>query len=269
MSRTVLSLACHEYAIAAILYLAYLVRQWRYFALGGRLLVGTGLLLHAVTLGSEVAGQGGMPVGLAQGLSAVAFLLLAIFFVLDLKFRVPVMGAFITPAAVAVLLPAVLISAGPEAIPSSFQRPLAPLHITIALLGMAAFAVAAGVAVMYLLMERQMKGKRFGILFSRLPSLGFLDRLNQQLVLWGFVALSVTLVTGVFFSSYSTGLFWRWEPKEIATLVAWFVFALLLNARFFAGWRGRRVAVLTMAGFCVLLVSFFSSYDLTHMGGLR
>ncbi len=261
MSRILLSIATHEYAMAAMLYLAFLVRQWRFFAIGGRVLVGTGLLLQAVTLGSELAGQGGMPVGLAQGLSAVAFLLLAIFFLLDVRFRIPVMGAFITPAAVAILLPALLISAGREPIPTTLRRPLLPVHITIALVGIAAFAVAAGVAVMYLLMERQLKGKRFGVLFSRLPSLGFLDQLNKQLVLWGFVALSVTLVTGAFFSSSSSGLFWRWEPKEIATVVAWIVFAVLLNARYFAGWQGRRVAVLTMAGFCVLLVSFFSAYD--------
>ena len=39
MSRTLLSIACHEYAIAAILYLAFLVRQWRFFAVAGRILV--------------------------------------------------------------------------------------------------------------------------------------------------------------------------------------------------------------------------------------
>jgi ABC-type transport system involved in cytochrome c biogenesis permease subunit len=80
----------------------------------------------------------------------------------------------------------------------------------------------------------------------------------------------VTLVTGAFFSSSTGGLFWQWEPKEIATLVAWIIFAVLLNARFFAGWQGRRVAVLTMAGFCVLLVSFLSSYDPSrHLGVFR
>jgi ABC-type uncharacterized transport system permease subunit len=180
------------------------------------------------------------------------------------------MGAFIGPAAVAVLIPALLMSTSGEPMPSGFRRPLLPVHITIALIGIAAFAVATGVALMYLLMERQMKGKHFGVLFSRLPSLTFLDQLNKQLVLWGFVALSVTLVTGAFFSSSTDGLFWKWEPKEIATLVAWIIFAVLLNARFFAGWQGRRVAVLTMAGFCVLLVSFLSSYDPSrHLGVFR
>jgi ABC-type uncharacterized transport system permease subunit len=120
---------------------------------------------------------------------------------------------------------------------------------------------------MYLLMERQVKGKRFGLLFSRLPSLEFLDTLNRQLVVVGFIALSVTLVTGAFFSSAAPGFFWTWTSKQIATLVAWAVFAALVGARSFGGWRGRRVALLTMTGFGLLLVSFLSSYDFLHAGG--
>lgn len=270
MSRTLLSIACHEYATAAILYLAFLVRQWRPLAVSGRVLIGSGLAVHAVSLGKELAGQGGMPVGLSQGLSMMAFLLLAIFFALDLRYRMTVMGAFISPLAVAILIPALLVTGEGSPVPSSLRQPLLPVHISIALLGMAAFAAAAGVGSMYLLMERQMKSKHFGVLFSRLPSLTFLDELNRLLVLWGFVALSITLVTGAFFSSSSQGLFWHWEAKEIATVVAWIIFAALLNARFFAGWRGKRVALLTMAGFCVLVVSFLSSYDPSrHSGAFR
>jgi ABC-type uncharacterized transport system permease subunit len=269
MSRALLSIACHEYAAAGFLYLVFLVRQWRPLALAGRILIGSGLVVHAVALGSALAGQGGMPVGLAQGLSVVAFLLLAIFLALDLRHRTPVMGAFITPLAVAVLIPALILEHGPTPIPASLRQPLLPLHISIALLGMAAFAVAAGVALMYLLLERQMKGKHFGVLFSRLPSLKMLDDLNRWLVLWGFVALSITLVTGAFFSSATEGIFWHWDARETATLIAWLIFAALLNARFFAGWRGKRVALLTMAGFCVMLVSFLSSYDPSrHLGAL-
>jgi ABC-type uncharacterized transport system permease subunit len=182
------------------------------------------------------------------------------------RYRKPVIGAFITPLAVAVLLPGVLLDGG-QPLNSAVQRPLLPLHITIALLGVAASAVAAGVAGMYLLMERQVKGKRFGLLFSRLPSLEFLDTLNRRLVVVGFIALSVTLITGAFFSSAASGFVWAWSSKQIATLVAWGVFAALVSARSFGGWRGRRVALLTMTGFGLLLVSFLSSYEFSHVGG--
>ena len=266
MNHALVSLACHAYVVAALVYLAYLVRQSDALATAGRVLVGTGLALHGVALFGLFGAQGGRPVGVAQGFSTFAFLLLAIFLVVDVRYRKPVIGAFITPLAVAVLLPGLLLDGG-QVLSPDVQRPLLPVHITIALLGMAASAVAAGVAVMYLLMERQVKGKRFGLLFSRLPSLEFLDTLNRRLVVLGFIALSVTLITGAFFSSAAPGFVWTWQSKQIATLVAWGVFAALVSARSFGGWRGRRVALLTMTGFGLLLVSFLSSYDFIHMGG--
>ncbi len=266
--RALLSIACHEYGVAAVVYLVYLIRQWKPLPWVGRALVGTGFLFHAVSTGVTLSAQGGMPRGMAQGFSMVALLLLAIFLFLYLRYAKPVLGAFLLPVALALLVPGLLISSVAGRTPSGvLPRPLLPVHITIALLGIAAFGVASGVAVMYLVMERQMKGKKFGVLFARLPSLQFLDELNRSLVVWGFIALSVTLVTGAFFASDAAGIFWRWEAKEIATLVAWAVFAAVLNARFFAGWQGRRVAILTMAGFCLLLVSFFTSYKPGSWGG--
>ncbi|WP_338867289.1 cytochrome C assembly family protein [Myxococcus stipitatus] len=261
MSHTLVSLACHAYGIAAVAYLAYLVRQSDGLAMAGRVLVGGGLVLHGVALFELLGAQSGRPVGMAQGFSTLAFLLLAIFLALDVRYRRPVIGAFLTPLAVTVLLPGLLMHGGQSPLPAGVRQPLLPLHITLALLGLAAFAVAAGVGVMYLLMERQVRAKRFGLLFSRLPSLEFLDTLNRRLVVWGFIALSITLATGAFFVSTTRG--WTWDGKSIATVVAWAVFAALVNARIFAGWRGRRVALLTMAGFCLVLVSFLTSYDLT------
>ena len=257
---TLSSLAAHAYITASLVYLAFLVRQWPPLATAGRVLVGAGLALHAVALGVLLGAQGGAPSGLAQGFSILAFLLLAIFLGLDLRYRRPVLGAFVTPLAVAVMVPVLLLHGVGAPLPPNLRGPLLPVHVTIALLGLAAFAVAAAVAVMYLVMERQVKAKHFGLLFARMPSLEFLDRLNRRLVIWGFIALSVTLVTGGMFANHAAGLFWVWDVKQVVTVGAWVIFAALLNARFFAGWQGRRVALLTMAGFGLLLVSFLSSY---------
>lgn len=261
------SIAFHAYALGATLYLVCLVRPKEAWAWVARAAVGCGLLLHAAALCVQFAGQGGAPLGLAQGFSTVGFLLLLILLFVDLRYRLPALGAFLGPLALAVLFPGLLLAGGREVLPEAVRRPLLPIHIAIALIGIAALAVAAAVGGVYLLMEREVKGKRFGLLFSRLPSLQVLDDLNRRLVLAGFLALSITLLTGVFFTG--TRFLWSWGPREIATLAAWALFGGLLNARIFAGWRGRRVALLTMAGFCVVLVSFFSSYDLAGLGGLR
>ena len=138
-------------------------------------------------------------------------------------------------------------------------------HIGVALTGLAVFAVATGVAVAFLLLERQVKGKHFGVLFERLPSLELLDGLNRRLVIWGFIALSLTLATGLGVAAHSAdaGAF---VGVELTTAVAWLVFAGLLQARVLAGWRGRRVAWLTMAGFGLLVLSFVGTYG---VGGGR
>jgi len=265
MSRSLLSIACHAYGLAAILYLVHLIRQWRPLPILGQALVVGGVVLHAIALGNEVVTQGGLPSGLGQGLSAVSLLLLVIFLALDVHYRNPVLGAFLTPFALAVLVPGLLLSGDTAVLPADARRPLLPLHITIAFLGVAAFAVASAVGLMYVLMERQMKGKRFGLLFARMPALEVLDELSRRLVLAGFILLSVTLVTGAFFSSDRKGVFWVWEPKEIATLVAWHIFAAVLGARLWVGWRGRRPAFATMAGFALLLVSLVTSYPASRL----
>jgi ABC-type uncharacterized transport system permease subunit len=268
MNETLVSLACHAYGFAALVYLTYLARSWTALAVVGRGLVGLGLALHGVALFSILGAQGGMPMGAAQGFSTLAFLLLVLGLVLDLRYRKPVINAFITPLAVTALVPGLLLQGAQAPLTPALRQPLLPVHITIALVGMASLAVAAGVGVMYLLMERQVKGKQFGLLFARLPSLEFLDTLNNRLVVAGFIALSITLATGAFFiAGSSQGLTWMMDAKVLATLVAWGLFAGLAGARILVGWRGRRVALLTMAGFALVLVSFLSSYDFT--GGLR
>jgi len=261
MVRQLHSIACHAYGAAAVLYLLYLLKPWRWIPFLGRSLMGTGLVLHAIGLAVLFTQQGGRPVGMAQAFSSIALLLVAIYLVLDLRYRVPVLGAFLTPLALLVLVPGLIL--GTEGVAEGLRGPLLPVHVTVALLGVAAFAVAAGVGGVYLLMERQVKGKRFGLLFSRLPSLQLLDDLNRRLVSWGFIALSVTVVTGALFTGSA---FWS-GPKQIATVVAWLAFAALLNARAFAGWQGRRAAMLTMAGFAVLVVSFWTAFTPALSGG--
>jgi ABC-type uncharacterized transport system permease subunit len=258
MSRVCFVLAFHAYALGAIAYLALLARRHGGLVWTARVLTGVGWVLQGVGLGVLLSAQGWRPNGIAEALSIVSFFLVALFLAIELWTRSPVLGAFLAPAAVAVWLPALYILPGHEAL-GEVQAPMLIAHIGVALAGMAVFAVATGVAVAFLLLERQMKGKRFGVLYERIPSLELLDGLNRRLVLWGFIALSLTLLTGLWIAS-RTGGSRSFQAVEITTAVAWLVFAGLLQARLLAGWRGRRVAWLTIAGFGLLALSFVGTY---------
>jgi ABC-type uncharacterized transport system permease subunit len=263
MSHLLYSIALHAYLTAALLLLGHLIRPFRVGPPAARVFAVLGAGCHGAALGMTLWAQGGGPIGFQQACSSVSFLLVAISIAADLRYRQPVLGAFLLPFATAVLVPALMGDSG--VVPASLKGPILPLHVSVALLGLAAVGAAAGVALIYLVMERQVKLKHFGLLFTRLPPLQVLDELNRRLVVWGFVAISLTVITGAFFIRGSTGL--SWSPKEVATLAAWVMFGALVAARVLAGWRGRRVALLTMAGFGVLLVSFFSAFDTVSGSG--
>lgn len=259
MSRALLSIACHLYGAAAVVALAFLVRPAPVLGRVARWTTVVGLVLHGAALALALTAQQYAPLGIGQGLVVVSWLLLALFAAVDLRKDLPVLGAFVLPLALSMLVPGLLLSG--EAAPRTLTQPLLPVHIAVALGGLAAFAFAAGVGVVYVLMEREVKGKRFGLLFSRLPPLQTLDELNRRAVIGGFIALSFAFVTGAFFASAQGGF--RWDPKELATVAAWVVFAGVLLARLWAGWRGKKVALLTLTGFAFVLVSFISAYGVS------
>ncbi len=264
MNRLLLSTAIHLYAASATVYCFYLLRQVNWLPRLGSAFALVGLGFQGVSLALALKQQEGVPVGIGQGASLLTLALVTIFLFLDFRYRASITGVFLMPLATTVgVFSRVLLEEG-DRLGETVRQPLLPLHVTVAALSLAAFAVAAAVALMYLVMERQLKGKRFGVFFMRVPSLQFLDELNRKLVAWGFIALSITLVTGAFFVRVGEGMVWSWQPKDVFTLVAWLTFAALLQARFFSGWQGRRAAFVTMAGFALLLVSFVTSYNLNR-----
>jgi ABC-type uncharacterized transport system permease subunit len=118
----------------------------------------------------------------------------------------------------------------------------------------ALFAIAFGVALMYLLQEREVKGKKFGVLFSRLPPLQSLDTLTQRLVRLGFVVFTVALLAGQVMAHKA----WKsWDPQQVSSVVVWLLYGGMVQLRH-AGWHGRRYAVLTMVGFTLVMTSMFA-----------
>ncbi|MBI5549573.1 MAG: cytochrome c biogenesis protein CcsA [Deltaproteobacteria bacterium] len=257
MSHALLTWASHLYVIAAVLYVAYLVRAQARLALLALLLVAGGFLLQSILVVQRFVAHGYTPVtSLGDALSVLGWLLAAAFLVVERRYKAPVLGAFALPLVVGLVLPAAVLGNSSHPVPEAIKQAGMPVHVLIAFCGIAVLALSTGVAIAYLLLERQMKGKRFGVFFARLPSLEALDGISDHLMKWGFVALSVTLMTGAYYAKQAWGDYWRWDPKLTLSLVGWFVYAGLVHARLFAGWRGRRAALLTILGFTILFGSF-------------
>jgi ABC-type uncharacterized transport system permease subunit len=165
------------------------------------------------------------------------------------RVRLGLLGAFVAPAALAMLALARLSPSG-EAMTG--LTPLGRIHISLATLGVAVFALATAVAVMYLAEERSLKRKKFGrVVLKRGAALETLDRLAHRLVLIGFPIFTAALMLGVVWGAQRSEAFARAEWT--ISLVTWAAFAGLLIARTTRGWRGRKAAMLTITGFSASL----------------
>jgi cytochrome c-type biogenesis protein CcsB len=94
-------------------------------------------------------------------------------------------------------------------------------------------------------------------MLNLLPDVDLLDDLNHRLVMFGFLFLSVGIITGAVWAHSAWGRYWGWDPKETWSLITWFVYATLLHARMMRGWRGKRTAILSIGGFAAVLFTYF------------
>jgi len=129
-------------------------------------------------------------------------------------------------------------------------------HVMAIFIGEAAFALACGVGVLYLIQENSIKTKKHRFFFKRLPSLDLLDSTGYGCIVVGFTLLTIGLITGLVYAKSVWGRFWSWDPKEVWSGISWLFYAALLHERLTVGWRGRRSAIMAIVGFGVLLFTF-------------
>jgi hypothetical protein len=105
--------------------------------------------------------------------------------------------------------------------PQLFKSWWLAAHIITIFLGNAAFALACGLGMLYLLQENAIKRKTRGFFFSRLPSLDLLDTTGYACIVVGFTMISIGLITGVVYAKAVWGRFWSWDPKEVWSVITW------------------------------------------------
>ena len=253
------------YATASLLFLAALLRGVEKAGRGARYVLFASVGLHAAYLAVD-AFSATAPMGRVH--STLTYLSLGIigaFLLAALKRpNISVLGAFITPIALFFFLGSGL-GRSVEHVSPEARSFLLPLHIAANVLGLVAFALASGASAAYVLQERQLRKKRLGGIFQRLPALDVLDGFGLRAVSVGFVLLTVGIVTGAFFA-------YRVHQGSVVTtsqafaLIAWVLFAAVLLLRLAAGWRGRRAAIGTIVGF-LCTAAVLVSYMVRAQGG--
>ena len=217
-----------------------------------------GLVMHTAYIAGRYITAGHIPISSAhEATSFFAWCIVVLFLVLELRHKVGLLGSFIMPLVMVLLIASSLLPREVKPLSPVLQSNWFGVHTVLAFAGNAAFALACGVGIMYLVQEHYVKSKQLGGMFQRLPSLQSLDYINYRLITIGFPLLTLAIISGALWAESAWGGYWRWDPREVWALVTWLIYATILHSRLLAGWRGRRAAILSIIGFISILIAFF------------
>ena len=202
-------------------------------------------------------GIGRIPVtNLYESLVFFAWSVNLFYLLVEWKYKNRTLGAFVIPIAFGTMLFALTNESSIQPLVPALQSYWLHAHVITCFVGYAAFAVSAGVAVMYLMKAKREERKLTGGVVALFPSTKILDDLVYKAIIWGFPFLTAGIITGAAWANYAWGTYWSWDPKETWSLIVWLVYAAFLHARITRGWHGRRAAILSIVGFLATIFCY-------------
>src|SRR5512133_4121812 len=212
------------FLLSTILFFVYLASKNSFIGLGASLsaFIGWGVETVAIILRwkeSYDMGHGHAPLSnLYESVVFFAWTIVLIYGIIEYKYKYRVIGAFVIPFALLGMAWAQLgLNSGIEPLVPALQSNWLLYHVITCFLGYAAFAVACGISIMYLIKaqkETSDTNSPAGGLMAMFPSTRVLDDLNYRAIMIGFPLLTLGIVTGAAWANYAWGTYWSWDPKE-------------------------------------------------------
>ena len=265
INTVILSWVTFIYFLSAIFYTLKMVTGRNFPGIIATYISLFGLIVQTIALilrwiESYRLGIGHAPLSnLYESLIFFAWVIVLLYLIIEWRIKSRNLGAFIIPFA---FISMAYASFSPDV--KSRIQPLIPAlqsnwlisHVITSFLGYAAFTIAIGLALMYFLKGRE-KSTSPGFFFKMLPGKDILDELSYQSIVMGFIFLTLGIITGSVWAYSAWGSYWSWDPKETWSLITWLIYATILHSRFVRGWRGRRMAIMSIIGFASVLFTYF------------
>ncbi len=243
------------YAVSSIHYLLFLVLKKEKLATVGLYAARFGFLVNLLAVVGVVFQSGAVALFTPRG----AFLLLgisivAVFLYFSTKHRLSLSGSFLMPWGAVSLIVASLASGIPKNIfPVGI---IGIVHIVSAFLGYSAFIFSAVIAVIYLIFDSHLRKKKFSVFFHKLPSLSLLESVVYHSLTVGFMFITISMFAGAIWSEKLFGSYWAWHPKQVATLISWFVYAGIIHLYLYGEWKGKKLCYMSVFGVFVIMLNF-------------
>jgi cytochrome c-type biogenesis protein CcsB len=252
------------YIIAFVCYLLFVVTKSQTV---GRFAFGVILISFVIHLAgllirwceSYASGYGYIPLSnMYESLVFFSWSIVLVYLIVDIRYHQRSIGVIAAPlAALAIAVTSVIPGAASDIRPliPALQSNWLAIHVITCFLGYAAFAIACGISIAYVIQSSRETSPRGPIRW--LPSSKILDEINYKAIVIGFPMLTLGIITGAAWASYAWGRYWGWDQKETWSLITWFVYAAFLHARYTHQWRGKKTALLSIIGFCAVIFTYF------------
>ena len=241
-------------------FVVYIIKQKKPAYRWAYRILWAGFICHTLFLGHQYYTMGVAPVlTMKAALSFFSWTITGAYLILHLKFRLMILGSFVAPLAAFLMIISSAMSGFEVNIKPIFRSLWLTIHVGTIFTGNGIFALAFMAAIMYLIQERQIKKKKLGSFYNRLPSLDTLDSINHYALIYGFPFMTIGMITGAVYAQYALGSYWRWDPKEVWSLITWLFYATILHQRLTVGWQGKKAAVMSILAFLVLISSLIGT----------
>lgn len=262
-------LALLLYAGAFITYIYYFTSKKEIIGKIATYAVFFGWIAHSFSILFRGLAVDHFPIASAyESVSAISWSVIAAYLVVEHYSQIKVVGIFVT------ILTCLLMGYGwtqytiPVALRADLRSYWVTMHVSVIFIGYGAIIVAAGLSILYLLQEKQVKSRKPSNLFKRLPSLEVLDEMSYRAVAVAVPFLSMGIAAGAIWMQVA----WKGRPDIIIASIAvtWTLLVAYLILRHFSGWRGKKASILAIAGFVtILLIHFVIVPYISRFHGIR
>jgi ABC-type uncharacterized transport system permease subunit len=249
-------LALAGYAIATLLAFTSMAMRRKVILVLAPVFAGLGFLAHVGGFAREIGSPQGLPIfAIDHVISFLAMVAVAIYLYSFIRYHSHVLGMVMLPLALILFLFSGWMPLEAVEVSSHLSQPLLWLHIVISTMGVGALSLTFTFSIMYLIQEKTLKEKRPSRFFLPLPSLTTCDQVLYRSLRVGFALLTVGLVLAGVWSANERETYQIWQSqRELLALASWVIFGVVLYARLVSGWRGRKMALLSIAGFLVVML---------------
>ena len=221
-------------------------------------LVPVALVLHGMLVYRSLVTPDGLDMGVANAISLIVWLTVLIYWLAGLAFPrlTSILGLMAPIALLAVAFQAIVPTHHYVTYTAS---PLFTAHFAIAMLAYSLFIVATVHALVMLAEEKWLHRGVMPPFLKSIPPLLEMEALLFRILFAAFVLLTLTVVSGVFFSEQLFGKPFKANHKTVFAFISMAIFGGLLWGHHFRGWRGRKAVRWTLAGFVSLLLAYVGS----------